>query len=57
MKSETELKINPSICNILGCLYEEGKFMVRDLKKAVEYYIKSASAEDSEGMYKIGKFL
>jgi TPR repeat protein len=31
--------------------------MVRDLKKAVEYYIKSASAEDPEGMYKIGKFL
>ena len=27
------------------------------MRKAVEYYIKSASVEDSEGLYKIGKFL
>lgn len=57
MKTETELRINPLICNILGCLYEEGKYVGRDLNKACEYYIKSASVEDSEGMYKIAKFL
>jgi TPR repeat protein len=57
MKSETDLRINPLICNILGCLCEEGRYVPRDLKKAVEYYIKSASVEDPEGLYKIGKCL
>lgn len=57
MKSETELRINPLICNILGNLYEEGKYVPKEMKKAVEYFIKSASVEDPEGMYKIGKFL
>jgi TPR repeat protein len=43
--------------NALGTLYEEGKYVGRDLKKSFNFFMKSAKMGDSEGLYKIGKFL
>ena len=40
---------------MLGYIYEEGKYVPKDVKKAFEFHRKSATMNDAEGLYKIGK--
>ena len=39
-------KCHPTALNALGEIYEKGKYVMKDLKKAVHYYKKSADKED-----------
>lgn len=43
--------------NALGEIYETGKFVPKDMNKAVKYYKRSAQMNDPEGLYKMGKYL
>ena len=48
---------HPTALNALGDIYENGKFVAKDMNKSVRYYKKSADKNDAEGLYKIGQFL
>lgn len=48
---------HPTALNALGSIYENGKFVAKDINKAIKYYKKSADRNDAEGLYKIGQFL
>jgi TPR repeat protein len=49
--------VDPSAFNALGQIYEEGRFVAKDIKKAFFFYKKSAEKKDPEGLYRIGKML
>lgn len=50
-------KPHPTAYCALGQLYEEGKWVPKDLSKAINFYKKSADLKNSEGLYKIGQYL
>lgn len=47
---------HPHSLNNLGALYSEGRFVEKDTKKAMDYYIKSAEAGSSEACCNLGYF-
>ena len=49
--------VDPSAFNALGQIYEEGKFVAKDVKKSFFFYKKSAEKKDPEGLYRVGKML
>jgi TPR repeat protein len=43
--------------NSLGTIYEEGRLVPKNLKKAISFFLKSAEQNSPEGLYKVGQFL
>ena len=54
---ECDQKGNLVATNCLGRMYFEGIGVKKDISKAIEFYIKSAAKQDSEGLYRIGTLL
>lgn len=50
-------KPHPTAFCALGQLYEEGRYLPKDLSKAVSYFKKSADVKNPEGQYKMGQYL
>ena len=48
---------NPYAIAILGTMYKQGKYVIRDLKKAVQFFAISAKEGCPEGYYYLGKIM
>jgi TPR repeat protein len=48
---------NPIAAACLGNMYLDGIGVKKDIQRAIDYYLRSASKGDSEGMYKMGALL
>jgi TPR repeat protein len=43
--------------NALGAIYEGGKYVPKDLRKALKFYKEAEKLNSSEAMHRIGLFL
>lgn len=58
IKYEADLQTpNTHACNMLGKIYQEGKYAPKNLNESYKYYKKSENFGNDEGIYRMGLFL